>query len=336
MIVLLSLLLWTGCDENITSRPKVSGGKTNEIVAVMDGKLSWSSKIGDTIIHFFEQPDTFLSQPEALFSVATITKKQFDESNILFHHHNILIIHKDSSVVKPNVETKENLWATPQRIIWINFAEDSSFYSLFEAYKETILNMFDKLEMIRTNQTLQLGSNQSAQLTLNQIFQFEMDVPAGFSIARTDSNFLWLTQRIVKKKQDLTAGIMIWQRPYVSENQFTINELVKSRNEISRKYIAGPINGSFMKTSVDYIPPSTKVLTDFPSGYAVEMRGLWDMVGDFMGGPFISYTFVNPKTNQLVTVEGFVYNPNHKKRVFLRQMQSVFCHLRIDTTDTVE
>ncbi|MDD4847730.1 MAG: DUF4837 family protein [Bacteroidales bacterium] len=328
--LLILVCLTAGCNQNTTQKAEVSGGKTNEIIAVMKGSLTWDSKIGDTIIQYFEQADTMLSQPEELFSVATITHQQFETSNFFFHHHNILIINKDTSIVKPTVETKENVWATPQRVVWINFADDSSFFTLFSTYQSTILKMFDDLEIIRTNNTMKLGSNQLAGLTLEKIFQFKMDIPAGFSVARQDSNFLWLTQRVESKSQDLTAGIMIWQRPYNSENQFSMNELVKSRNTIARQYISGPIQGSFMKTSVEFIPPTTKVVSNFPVDYAVEMRGLWDMVGDFMGGPFISYTFLNPKTDQLITVEGFVYNPNHKKRVFLRQMQSVFWHLSVE------
>lgn len=336
IFITLPILFNIGCDENPSNKANVSGGKTNEIIAVVKGPLTWQSKIGDTVKHFFEQPDTLLSQPEELFSLATITEKQFNESNFFFHHHNILIIHKDSIFSNPIIETKENQWATPQRVIWIKFSDDSSFYALFETRKETLLKMFDDMEILRTNQILQLGSNQSANLALENTFQFHMDIPAGFSIARSDSNFMWLSQTVVKKKQDMTASIIIWQRPYVSENQFSINELVKSRNEIASRYIPGPVNGSFMKTSVEYIAPSIKVLTNFPTGYAVEMRGLWDMVGDFMGGPFISYTFVNPNTSQLVTVEGFIYNPNHKKRIFLRQLQSVFYHLEIKQPQSEE
>lgn len=328
-VLLFGLCCIVSCEDTIQKQPKTSGGKTNEIVVVMEGLINWNSPIGDTIKAFFMQPDTMLSQPEELFSVATITKEQFDASNFFFHHHNILIVEKDTALQKAIVETGADRWVKTQRVVWIKFSNDADFYTLFKEHQETILKLFDDNEIIRTHQTMQLGSNQSARLTIDKIFNVEIDIPAGFSIARTDSNFIWLTQRVVRKSQDLTAGIMIWQRPYLSEKQFTINELVKNRNDISRKYIAGHAAGSFMKTSVEYIAPTTKVITEFPTGYAVEMRGLWDLVGDFMGGPFISYTFVNPNTQQLITVEGFVYNPNNKKRVFLRQMQSVFRNLKV-------
>ncbi len=53
------------------------------------------------------------------------------------------------------------------------------------------------------------------------------------------------------------------------------------------------------------------------------MRGLWELHGDFMGGPFVSYTVVDERHNRVVTLDGFVYNPGHDKRDLLRQIESL-------------
>jgi hypothetical protein len=50
---------------------------------------------------------------------------------------------------------------------------------------------------------------------------------------------------------------------------------------------------------------------------------------DFMGGPFINFTFLDEKRNRLISMDGYVYNPNEFKRNFLRQMESIFYTLRI-------
>ena len=42
-----------------------------------------------------------------------------------------------------------------------------------------------------------------------------------------------------------------------------------------------------------------------------------------MGGPFVSYTFADPRTAKLVTVEGFYYEPNQKKRNMLMQLEAL-------------
>lgn len=333
-LLIISIILTIGCEDTKINKKKQSTGKTNELLVVFQG-VSIGSMIGDTIKSFFEQSDKMLSQPEKLYMVATINKEQFDNTNVFNVHHNILIIRKDSSIKKSNVETLENLWSEPQRVVWMNFSEDSSFYKLFDVYKESILQMFDDIEVARTHNILLLNKGYTANSTIETIFKIDLDIPEGFSIATTDTNFIWLKQRIEKKDQDLTASILIWQRPYTSEKQFTVDNLVISRDAIAQKYIAGSIDGSFMKTSLEYIIPETKVVTHFPTNYAVEMRGLWDLVGDFMGGPFISYSFVHPHTQQFITIEGFLYNPNREKRVILRQLESIMKNIRIKEVTTV-
>ena len=54
-----------------------------------------------------------------------------------------------------------------------------------------------------------------------------------------------------------------------------------------------------------------------------QWRGMWRVVNDFMGGPFVSYTFADNRTGNLVTVEGYYYEPNQKKRNQLLQLEAI-------------
>ena len=55
--------------------------------------------------------------------------------------------------------------------------------------------------------------------------------------------------------------------------------------------------------------------------FAVETRGLWKTVGDFMGGPFLSYTIYDEANDQIIVVEGMVYGPDSKKRNVLFELE---------------
>ena len=52
------------------------------------------------------------------------------------------------------------------------------------------------------------------------------------------------------------------------------------------------------------------------------------MQKDFMAGPFVSYTIVNPTHDKLITAEGFVYYPNKEKRDYLRQLEAMIYSIR--------
>ena len=44
-----------------------------------------------------------------------------------------------------------------------------------------------------------------------------------------------------------------------------------------------------------------------------EMRGFWDVEGDFMGGPYVSFTTVDTERNRVFTLDGYVYAPDLQK-----------------------
>ncbi|PKO95255.1 MAG: hypothetical protein CVU14_11815 [Bacteroidetes bacterium HGW-Bacteroidetes-9] len=77
-----------------------------------------------------------------------------------------------------------------------------------------------------------------------------------------------------------------------------------------------------MVVADEYISPVVRTI-NLKGERAVEMRGLWEVRKDFMGGPFVSYTFVDKKNNLVVTLDGYVYAPNEAKRDFLKQVQAI-------------
>jgi hypothetical protein len=83
-----------------------------------------------------------------------------------------------------------------------------------------------------------------------------------------------------------------------------------------------------MQIDEEFVKAKAKTISDFVTDYAIEVRGLWHVEGDFMGGPFLSYTFTDPRTNQIVTLYAYVYHPNKKKRDLLRQLESILYSTR--------
>ncbi len=70
-----------------------------------------------------------------------------------------------------------------------------------------------------------------------------------------------------------------------------------------------------MITSREPIYPISKAI-DFMGMYTVETRGLWQVEGDFMGGSFLQYSFVDEPTGRMINYSAYVYAPNKEKRDF--------------------
>ena len=154
---------------------------------------------------------------------------------------------------------------------------------------------------------------------------FEMTIPSGFFIQKDEPEFMWIRNETDKSSYCL----FIYTTPYRDTTQFDLSHLVTVRDRMVKNYVPGPSEGSFMTTEKVFVPPVLQKVPNFPAGFAVEMRGMWCLEGDFMAGPFVSYTFADNRTGNLVTVEGYVYYPNHDKRNDLLELQSLIYSIKM-------
>jgi hypothetical protein len=58
------------------------------------------------------------------------------------------------------------------------------------------------------------------------------------------------------------------------------------------------------------------------------LRGLWKVHGDFMGGPFVSVTTLDPIRGRVLTLEGYIYAPRKDKRELMRQVEAMIYSVR--------
>ncbi|VAW27932.1 hypothetical protein MNBD_BACTEROID07-324, partial [hydrothermal vent metagenome] len=151
--------------------------------------------------------------------------------------------------------------------------------------------------------------------------------PTGFYVAKTTPNFMWIRHEANRYSQ----GILITSVPYKDTAQFSRDKILSQIQKFQLHDIPGPTSGSYMSLDRKFVIPKDSLVTDFPTHYAVEIRGLWRVEHDFMGGPFVSYTFLNDNNNQIVTLFGYVYYPNHQKRDLLLQVESIFYSVKFKT-----
>ncbi|MBW6458957.1 MAG: DUF4837 family protein [Bacteroidales bacterium] len=303
-----------------------SSGSINELLVVTNDKPQWEGEPGDTIREFFGGPTIGLSQPEPMFDILNIAQKNLND--LFKRYHNIFIVDINPDFTQPLSETSKNLWSEPQRVIKVTAPSLASFYEEFEKNKETFLQLFIQLERERTLAINQMATNIQLAGTLERKFNIFLPIPGGFYLAKEAPDFAWVRHKITKVKQDTELSILIYTMDYKDTIVFNPRHIIQWRNTITLEHIPGPSPLSFMKVSEAYIPPVFNVITDFPGGYAVETRGLWEVENDFMGGSFINYTFIDQANNKVITLDGYVYNPNNDKKNYLRQLESIFFALK--------
>lgn len=321
-LVVLALIMGACGDNQRSAKKDRSVGGTAEILVVTQNDEQWNGSIGDSLRHFFLDYQYGLPQPESRNDLAHINAAGFSD---MFHKHkNIIEVEINPTLEKAVAETAEDLWSAPQRYVKISAPTTTAWLEMFDQQKEIYQQWFDKVERARIMNVFRPNKDEAIAAAIAKRFGFELTVPQGFFVAKDEADFMWIR----KEQERSSACLVIYQTPYKDTVQFSTPCLVAMRDMMLQQYIPGPLEGSYMATETEFVPPMVRPVKDYPAGYTVEMRGMWRVVNDFMGGPFVSYTFANPRSGQLVTVEGYYYEPNQKKRNQMLQLEAIAYSLK--------
>ncbi len=330
LIVLLSFLFNQSCNYSKSTLP-YSLGKTLELLVVTNNKEQWNGRMGDAIREHFEQLFPGLPQDEPLFQIFYLPQEAF--GNLHKPNHLIFIGNIDSKLKEPLVENKKDLWAKPQRVIKISAPDIESFLKVFDEKKDGITQLYQELSRERIINFFKTAQERKTIETLRKSFHINMVFPSGFNVAkRVEDNFIWIR----KETNRFSQGIFIYTYDYTSTNAFDLQKIIARRNILTKTHVPGPLDNTYMKVADEVVAPVVKKLT-FNDMYAVEVRGLWEVEGDFMGGPFLSYTFVDEKNNKVITLDSYVYAPHDKKRIYMKEMEAIMYSFKLlapeDTTN---
>lgn len=318
-LIVFGLLFFTSCNEE--KKPlgkKASSGGPNEMLIITQNLEQWEGELGDSIRACFGQEMPVLSIPESEFNLVNINEKSLDKK-MFKTHHNLFIVNIDKKISSAFIETKKDLWAAPQMVIKINAPSKEAFLKAFEENKNSSLELFRENERIRIiNSYASKFKNLNVSRKIQEKYKLDMNIPKGYQLAILEENFAWIR----KETTTNSMGILIYTTPYVDTNAFNANRIIRSRNMLTKIKIPGPTPDSYQKIADEYIPTQCRRL-NFNGHYATEIRGLWDLENDFMGGPFLSYTFVDESQNKVITVDGFMYAPKQKKAVMMRELEAI-------------
>lgn len=276
----------------------------------------WEGATGEAIRELFGRDMQGLPQPEPIYSLTNIA--EYDFSTIFRSHRNLLIISIKPEFATPFIETRRDFWARPQRVIKINASSDTASYRIFEENKEAFLKMFEQAERERIQLAYASTPDVALQNLIARNMGLSISIPQGYFVAKNIPGFIWLRRETIEFSQ----GILIYTEKYKDTAMFNPGYILSRRDLITQRYIPGTFTGTFMTTERGFIPPVSRQ-TQLNGRFAVEIRGLWEVEGDFMGGPFINYTFVDETSNRIITLDGYVYAPNERKRDLIRQLEAI-------------
>jgi len=350
ILTLINVFFLAACinpakDDDI-SYLSASIGDHDEVLVLMD-QGDWDSSLGDSVYKYLTAAFMVLPQYEPVFKVNQVDYEHF--SQLYRKFRNILIIaplngrsktagYLRQLLGKEKVGKAATLPTANTAIIPQLFAQNQLIIGLFapdmEILKKDIHNKIN--EAIKTIQRAELnkyhssafytGINREVTEKLQKTYQINLTVPDDFVLAIEESNFLWLRKETPESSSNIMIAFKQFDSdvpnylPAINKDDFA-NSAIEWRNAIGRKFIHTRIDSAYMTTG-DVLPVIQKKinLNGFP---AYENKGLWKMVNDFMGGPFINYYILDEANNRVIFIEGFVHAPKIKKKKLIRQLEAV-------------
>jgi len=309
-------LILSSCRDDTKLRKKVTG-KAGEVVVVIP-KETWDSNVGETIRETLAQPQIALPQAEPLFDLISVPPAAFKD--IFKTSRNIVNVRISPSIDSAKVEFKKDIWAWPQAVVNISAKSTEDFNQVFNTNSSRIVAYLLKAERDRLMGNYEKYNEKSVEPALEKL-NVDLTVPVGFKVANEGPDFMWMRY----DTPEIMEGIAVYAFPYTSDSTFTEAYLLAKRDSVLEKYIEGPSSGSYMVT--EHRLPATMNIFTYKNNYAAEIRGLWRVEHDFMGGPFVSLAVLDASNNRVVVADGFVYAPRFDKRNYLRQIEAMLYSL---------
>ena len=311
--ILIAALLFISCNDG-TKIVWASSGNLNEISIVVEDQL-WEGSIGKALTNILAKPIYGLPQQEPLFKLRQIPPRVF--SGFVTKSRTIIIIENNK---QKHTRLLLNKYASPQTVIVVSGTTSREIIDELKKHSKKIINKIKEAEIKEKQRRIRKSLSNSH--ALDSIFKIKLDYPSIYRVAAVDRNFVWLR----KDTKSGSVNLSVFQTP-LKTNRLNTEKIITIRDSVSKQKIPGPTKETYMSTETQYKP--VLVPTKIRKHKGLEVRGLWEVKKQFMGGPFINFSVVDSINNRILFFDGFVYSPGTEKASYIFEIEAIIKSLKI-------
>jgi hypothetical protein len=326
--LLMAALLFTSCGGKKKAFTSTSTGRAYEILVVIDpdvlksvaGQALYNDVLGANV--------PGLPQPEPSFRKMYTAPRSFDSTLKLVR--NIIIVDIQDIYSAPKMKYSKDVYSYPQMVMTIQAPDEASFATYVTENAQVIIDFFTHAEMNRQIAVLEEAHNDYVSLKVKSMFDCDVWLPAELSSNKEGENFFWAGSTTATADRNF----VIYSFPYTDKDTFTKEYFVHKRDSVMKVNMPGRDAGMYMETNalLTTVTPIT-----VQGEYTLEARGLWEMHGDMMGGPYVAHMRYDRANGRIVVAEVFVYSPDSDKRNLIRGLEASLYTLRLpNETEKVE
>ncbi|MDR1793327.1 MAG: DUF4837 family protein [Bacteroidales bacterium] len=292
-----------------------SSGHAGEVLIVCSDN-QWNSSLGEAVKKTLTQSVLGLPQSEPMFNLSHVAIERF--SAVYQKQRNIVYFQIDASKREPQITVSNDKWATPQLIIKVVAPDAQTAVDYFNLNAKAITDRLLQTEFKRFERAYRSKQNFKITQMLEKNYHLQLIVLQEFIVAVQNDEFCWLRM----DTKEWTQSFLIYTQDYTDTAQLTMRQIIDRRNELTKKYVFGSIDSSYIVVDEKHIPVESQNVK-VGQYFAVRTSGLWETTyPDFMGGAFVNYAFLDTTRQRIVNIDAFLYAPSDKKRDYMRQMEA--------------
>ena len=314
----LVLLLTTFSCQNKKSTPLVlsSNGNINTITVVMTDQL-WAGTIGQVVRDMYAYPAEGLPQQEPLFDLKQIPPEVF--SGFSQSSRSVLWVGiRDQT----NVRIDKNTYAQPQTVAVFTAPTSTALTEIIVSQSDEVIKTLRIQE--RAERLRRIRKSTNANHGLDEKFGFTLTMPSAYKRFKENESTSWFQREIQKGYINLLVTTTPYDEDIVVEQN--LEKIIVQHDSIGKAFIPGRLPNSYLITEKAYEPYIYS--TTFGKKPALEIRGTWEVKGDFMAGPFLQYIINDKPNNRNILLEGFVFAPSTAKRDYIFEIETVLRSLQ--------
>jgi len=340
------LILFSACEGDY--RPK-SIGAVDEIYVVMDS-TDWNSDTAMAIRETFGRNIETVPTYENAYTLKFMdfdTNDQLDRiqeyKNVIFaaplgQNHNVsrFVSGILSDEIKQRVQNDESFafplsdrWVRDQWTLILTSTSDEALAEKIVNSEESLVSHLMEREFERRTQNIyERGEQVALSDSLWEDYGWKVRMQHDYVQVIDSSNAVMFRRYL----PDNNRWMWAWWMNDVTESDFIDPEWINTKRDSLMEYLVqGEREGSYVIT--DYRRPlETREIETDDRLIGYETKGLWRMTNDFMGGPFVHFTYYDPMTDRLFMVEYAQFAPSVNKRRFVRQFQAMGRTFESDST----
>ena len=319
-LVILSLfMIFSSCKEKNKENTVIieSNGRMNHVLLVIDNS-QWKTEVGAKLKEIIGTPVIGMPQQENQFDITQVPSDSF--GRMFKSSRNILIVQLDTINA---FQTKRNLYARPQQVVQVLGTSEEQLVKTLELYKNELISTFKKSDIENIQQGhVSVAFKKDRFKTLNN-FGIELNIPNYFKTVKDTGEFLWLRQYLSGgiAVGDSKNNILVYSVPIPKDKRDMVQTISEMRDSIGKIYLKGSKENMYMITEKAFDPRVFQ--TKLAGKLTYQTFGKWELLNDYMAGPFVNFAIEDTKNNRWIVLEGFTYAPSVDKRDYLFELEAI-------------